>query len=310
MTRTVKCPNLIDLPVPSVSCKTGWPWTEESNRLPDKRANGEEWPTISVIIPSFNQGRFIEETIRSILLQGYPRIEIIIIDGGSKDETVDIIKKYERWISYWVSEPDKGQSDALNKGISRATGEYIGWQNSDDIYLPNAFSTLIMPLIDSSKYQLAFGNLVIIDEHGNFIREQRFTKFSTICLMFEGWNISNQSAIWRKSLQDRIGLFNNKYNYEMDLDFFLRAAMFGDFKFIHKQIGCLRVHPQAKTQHIFAPTDVIEGDLIRAKYMNPFSRIFILPMRYFCLIRRMIYYLFQGDIDYIFRGLQHRLLKK
>lgn len=99
--------------------------------------DGKPWPKISIVTPSFNQGQYIEETIRSILLQGYPNLEYIVIDGGSTDGAVDVIRKYEKWLTYWVSEPDKGQADAINKGLERCTGEIFNWINSDDILLPN-----------------------------------------------------------------------------------------------------------------------------------------------------------------------------
>ncbi|MFM6281930.1 MAG: glycosyltransferase, partial [Dolichospermum sp.] len=110
-----------DLP-PAPKGKTGWPWTEESERLPDQMPDGSDWPRISIVTPSYNQGKFIEETIRSILLQGYSNLEYIVIDGSSNDETVMIIEKYSRWISYWCSEKDDGQTDAINKGFRYATG--------------------------------------------------------------------------------------------------------------------------------------------------------------------------------------------
>src|ERR1700738_1526878 len=110
---------------------TGWPWTTETPRLPAVRPDGSRWPRITIVTPSFNQGQFIEETIRSVLLQGYPNLEYIIIDGGSTDNTVEIIKKYEPWIACWVSEKDRGQSDALNKGFARATGQILAWLCSD-----------------------------------------------------------------------------------------------------------------------------------------------------------------------------------
>ena len=103
--------------------------------------NGEAWPRISIVTPSFNQGQFIEETIRSILLQGYPNLEYIIIDGGSTDESVEIIKKYEPWLTYWVSEKDRGQAHAINKGLERCTGEILAYINSDDYYYPGCFCT-------------------------------------------------------------------------------------------------------------------------------------------------------------------------
>src|SRR5215469_2917833 len=113
---------LADLPPPPAG-HTGWPWTIESMPSPPARTDGSPWPTISIVTPSYNQGQFIEETIRSVLLQGYPALEYIIIDGGSTDQSVEIIKKYEPWLTYWISESDRGQSHAINKGFKRATGE-------------------------------------------------------------------------------------------------------------------------------------------------------------------------------------------
>src|SRR5258708_2733800 len=119
--------------------KTSWPWGSHSRVWPAKMCDGKAWPRITVITPSFNQGRFIEETIRSVLQQGYPNLEYIIMDGGSTDNTVEIIRKYESLLAYWVSERDNGQSNALNKGLSRATGDIIGWLNSDDLSTEDCF---------------------------------------------------------------------------------------------------------------------------------------------------------------------------
>ena len=111
------------------SDKKGWPFDIES--LPDQNQSDISWPKISIVTPSFNQGQYIEQTIRSVLLQNYPNLEYIIFDGGSTDETVSIIKKYEPWLTYWVSEPDRGQSHAINKGLKKCTGNYFNWINSD-----------------------------------------------------------------------------------------------------------------------------------------------------------------------------------
>ena len=127
----MRCPSLKDLPPPP-SGKTGWPWTVESTQLPESMPDGKPWPKISIVTPSFNQGQFIEETIRSILLQGYPDLEYVIIDGASTDDSVKIIKKYEFWLAYWLSECDDGQADAINKGVARITGKIFNWINSDD----------------------------------------------------------------------------------------------------------------------------------------------------------------------------------
>src|SRR5262244_3776597 len=115
----------------------GWPWQADTE-TPFDHSDLFDLPKISVITPSYNQARYIEETIRSVLLQGYPNLEYIIIDGGSSDQTTEIIKKYEPWLTYWVSEPDRGQSDAINKGFSKSTGRILNWLNSDDFLEKNA----------------------------------------------------------------------------------------------------------------------------------------------------------------------------
>src|SRR5262249_23613164 len=139
---TMRCPSLAELP-PAPEGKIGWPWTEESIVLPHCKPKGDSWPLITVVTPSLNQGRFLEETIRSILLQAYPNLEYFVLDGGSTDNSVEIIEKYSRWISFWVSEPDRGQSAAVNRGLRMGSGLYATWINSDDMLCKDAFATQV-----------------------------------------------------------------------------------------------------------------------------------------------------------------------
>lgn len=133
-------------PVPSG--KSGWPWTEDFELLTAVMPSGKPWPKISIVTPSYNQGQYLEETIRSVLLQRYPNIEYIIIDGGSTDGSIEVIKKYEEWLTYWVSEPDKGQSDAINKGIAKCTGNIFNWLCSDDYLERNSLIDIAKNLED------------------------------------------------------------------------------------------------------------------------------------------------------------------
>ena len=138
----MRCPIVTELPPPPPD-KTGWPWTEESRQLPDTMPDGASWLRVSIVAPSYNQGQFIEETIRSVLLQGYPNLEYIVADGGSADKSAAVIRKYEPWLTHWVSEPDRGQSHAINKALARSTREALASLNSDDCLLPGAVSHVI-----------------------------------------------------------------------------------------------------------------------------------------------------------------------
>jgi glycosyltransferase involved in cell wall biosynthesis len=160
-----------ELPEPPAG-KQGFPWTEETPQSVDRKTKGYNLPRISIITPSYNQGQYIEETIRSVLLQGYPNLEYIIIDGGSTDNSVEIITKYEKWLTYWESKPDSGQSHAINKGLLKATGEWINWLNSDDFLLPNALSQLATHIAEFPGYiNAVIFACQIVSEDGKSIKE-------------------------------------------------------------------------------------------------------------------------------------------
>jgi len=135
------------------------------------------YPKISVVTPSYNQAEFLERTILSVLNQNYPNLEYIIIDGGSTDGSVEIIKKYEKYLAYWVSEKDRGQAHALNKGFEKSTGDLIGWQNSDDIYLPGAFFKVAEAYKKKPNYDVYFGSVYFVDRDDKIIRGLRFLIF-------------------------------------------------------------------------------------------------------------------------------------
>jgi len=218
----LRCPTLSELPPPPPG-KTGWPWTEESPQLPDTMPDGRPWPRVSIVTPSYNQAQFIEETIRSVLLQGYPNLEYIIIDGGSTDSSVGIIKKYEPWLSYWVSEPDRGQAHAINKGFQKATGEILTWLNSDDVYLPGAARTAVKCLISQPETAMVYGDCRIIDEHSQVIDLWKSPDFSLAELPFKCF-IPQQTVFFRREVLDQVGLLKTDLHYALDYDLWLRLA--------------------------------------------------------------------------------------
>ena len=180
-------------------------------------------PRITIITPSFNQAAFLERTILSVLEQNYPNLEYIVIDGGSSDGSIDIIRKYQNHLAYWVSEPDHGQAHAINKGLKRATGDWVGWQNSDDIFYPGAFMHAAQAAIRSAKTELIIGDINLINEQDSVIREMRYVRPTYESLLAEGMVLTNQAAFWRRSLHDRIGWLNESLHYGFDYEWFLRV---------------------------------------------------------------------------------------
>lgn len=172
--------SLSELPDPPPG-KTGWPWTEQSDVLPETQPDGTSWPKISIVTPSYNQGEFVEETIRSILLQGYPNLEYIVVDGGSDDETVEILKKYDPWIDHWESKEDRGVSHAINKGVNRTTGDIVNWVNSDDILLPWALRGVAEGFETYSQADAIYGHRILIDAESR-MQNVWFAQFVSRCI--------------------------------------------------------------------------------------------------------------------------------
>jgi len=245
----MRCPKLNELPPPPQD-KTGWPWTVESPQLPNVMQNGELWPRVSIVTPSYNQGKFIEETIRSVLLQGYPDLEYIIMDGGSTDNSVKVIRKYEAWISYWLSEPDRGQSHAINKGFKLASGSIIAWLNSDDVYKLDIFSKLI-PHMKGSDWII--GELEASDENGNFYNYKIphfYTDKKSRCLKnkLQRSSVNQPANFWSNHFIEKVGLLNENLHYNFDAEWFLRAHALGiQPKIVSICIVRYRYHTDSKT---------------------------------------------------------------
>lgn len=264
------------------------------------------YPKISIVTPSYNQAKFLEETILSVINQNYPNLEYIIIDGGSKDGSIEIIKKYEKYLAYWVSEPDKGQSHALNKGFKKCTGDVVGWQNSDDIYMPGVFFK-IAEVFQKTGVDVVFGNKFIISEKGEMIHEMRYVPFSLLTHIYEGMSIANQSTFWKRSLFEKCGYIDESLHLAMDYDFFLRLKL-KNAKFYHirEPLGALRLHSISKTMDV-ENRDKWEEEIrniLEANGVNLNRRIF---KKFISILRRTVLYIFQGDINYIVNGFLKRL---
>lgn len=255
-------------------------------------------PKISIITPSYNQGEFLERTINSVLSQNYENLEYIIIDGGSTDNTIDILTKYSDELSYWVSEPDQGQVSAINKGLLVASGDWVGWQNSDDIYYPGFLNSVASLILADKDVDLITSDINLIDKYDNVIRDVKYIKPSYNSMLAEGMLLANQSCLWRKSIHESLGYINPDFDLAFDYEWFLRILK-NRHKVIHisKIFGALRYHSYTKTnlnQDQFSQEFKII--LSKHRFIRPFSILY--------KIKRSLSYLMMGEYNYIFRGIK------
>lgn len=204
-------------------------------------------PLVSVVIPSFNQGRYIEQTLLSIIRQSYPCIEIIVIDGNSIDETKTILTKYSEKLDYWVSEADKGQADAINKGWLVSHGKYLCWLNSDDILMEDAISTAVEKLENDSCVDFVYGDLFLIDHNGKCVGYNKYQDFDIKKMIrYAGW-ISQPGNLFRRKIYETMGGLDINLHFQMDLDYWFRVGLKYNFFHINKPLACFRIHPEAKS---------------------------------------------------------------
>jgi glycosyltransferase involved in cell wall biosynthesis len=232
--------------LPPCPAKSGWPWVEQVDAA--IYAGETDWPKISVITPSFNQGAFIEETIRSILLQNYPNLEYIIIDGGSTDETTTIIKKYDQWINYHVSEPDDGQANAIQKGLDKCSGIIFNWINSDDLLAKDALYHIGITYIKNSA-----NAKVIAGGCNHFTNDSShpnpaYVKDLTFDGMIGEYSWFQQPSQWLVLKNIKALAINQQLHYAFDWDMILNLNLEpADIIYLHVILSHFRLHPHSKT---------------------------------------------------------------
>src|SRR3990172_5101651 len=202
---------------------------------------------VSIITPSYNQASYLEETIFSVLNQDYPRIEYVVVDGASTDGSVEIIKKYESRFAWWVSEKDRGQADAINKGIARATGDIVAWLNSDDYYLQGAVSAAVKVFEEHPDVVLVYGNMLAVDEDGrtfNTLNYKQLTIEDLLCFQIIG-----QPAVFmrRFALQKTNGL-DSTFHFLLDHLLWIQIAQHGKILHVNQTWSAARYHTEAKNR--------------------------------------------------------------
>lgn len=241
-------------------------------------------PLVSIITPSFNQMRYLEATIESVLGQDYPHIEYIIVDGGSTDGSVDVIQKYAGRLAWWVSEQDKGQTDAINKGFNRATGEILAWINSDDTYNPGAVSQAVKYLIENPDVGLVYADCNFIDEEDRIIGQFNAAQ-TDLRRLREGYvHIPQQTVFFHAKYWKELGPLDPSFYFAMDYDLWTRIAAHATFKYLAGHTWAnFRLHTSGKT---VAADDRCWPEMIRVHYRDGGGLFSIIMAKYY--LRKII----------------------
>jgi len=267
----------------------------------------QSYPRISIVTPSFNQGQFLERTILSVLNQNYPNLEYIIIDGGSNDGSIEIIKKYSKYLSYWTSEKDKGQSNAINKGFEKSTGDILAWLNSDDIYLPGALVFISKYMEQNKNVEMVYGRCYIIDKDDKILKESYTVPFDPIFYLHKLISIAQPASFWRRSLYLIAGPLNEQNYTCMDHELFVRFIKIGaTIVYIDRLFAGFRIHPASisgsgrlVSQYKKDISEIQKGIL----GYNP-QRMDLLLKKLYLIIRHPYYnfrYIFSNIYKYIYR---------
>jgi hypothetical protein len=223
-------------------------------------ADGSPWLRVSIVTPSYNQGEFIEETIRSVLLQGYPDIEYMVIDGGSEDHSVEIIRRYEPWLAYWISEKDRGQAHAVNKGWERARGQVLAYLNSDDMLEPNVLQRVVSAYRADPEAALIYGDCNLVNADGDLLRALGSRPYCRAGLLLADY-IHQSSAFVGRAAFDQIGLLDESFHMTMDYDYWVRLAMASlQMVYLPEVLSSARLAAGTKTQ---SQTLKFLGDTLR-----------------------------------------------
>ena len=241
-------------------------------------------PLVSIITPSFNQAQYLEATIQSVLGQDYPRLEYIIVDGGSTDGSAAVIKKYEGRLAWWVSEQDKGQTDAINKGFNRANGEILAWLNSDDTYNPGAVSAAVKFLMDNPEIAMVYADCDFINEQGGVIGKFNSAQTDHRRLR-EGYvHIPQQTMFFRANYWQELGPLDPSFYFAMDYDLWTRIAARAPIKYLAGQTWAnFRIHTSGKTT---SADDRCWPEMLRVHYRDGGGFFSIIVAKYY--LRKII----------------------
>ena len=230
-------------------------------------------PGISVITPSYNQARYLERTIRSVLDQNYENLEYFIFDGGSTDGSQDIVRRYRDKLAGHECAPDKGQSNAINKGLSRATGDIVCWLNSDDYFYPGTLEFVGRYFAENPTQQAIAGHVQFVDANNTplEIMHAKYSGLTDLACYWRGYYMHQPGIFWRRRLMTRTGTLNEALHLTMDFDLWLRFAEIADFHVVDRILAAATRHSEAKTGESYAPYKLEQWNNIWLRYGSPLS---------------------------------------
>jgi glycosyltransferase involved in cell wall biosynthesis len=261
----------------------------------------DSFPKISVVVPSFNQAKYLELTLRSIIDQNYPNLELMVIDGGSKDGSLDIILKYENHMKFWCSEQDGGQTFGIIKGFSHATGDILCFLNSDDLFEPGSLHEVGIYFAKHLDADAVYGDTLWIDAEGNAIRPQKEIPFSRFIFLHTYNYIPGMSMFWRRAIYDKVGGLNPAFQMAFDADLWMRFSDHGTIKHVARQWSRMRFYSEQKT-HRLRDITIREDMLVRSRYWKNQS----IPSMYYlrrkiALVIRIVWKLLTGCYSWGYR---------
>lgn len=247
MTSAARRARLADLPAPPAG-RSGWPWTEESPPLPATRPDGRPWPRFSIVTAVYNQGRYLEETLRSVLLQGYPELEYVVVDDGSSDDSAELAGRYAGWLARLERQPNRGQRAALNRGFELATGELLGFLNSDDTLLPGALGRAACELDPARGRHVVVGRCFFTDAQGRptgLEHPARFESHARLLQVWRGHTLPQPSVFWTAEAWRQCGPIRSEA--WVDYDLFCRLSKRHRFHAVDQLLSTYRLHEESKT---------------------------------------------------------------
>jgi glycosyltransferase involved in cell wall biosynthesis len=291
---------------PAPAGKTGWPWDTET--VLDEGHVASSTPRVTIVTPSYNQAEFLEETLRSVLLQNYPNLEYIVMDGGSTDGSVDILRKYAQHLAYWTSEKDGGASDAIAKGFQRATGSILAYLNSDDPYMPGAIHAVVRAFEEQPPCDVVFGNTYWTDPKGNILAERRQTPFWAASYLYGGTDMQQPSTFWKREVYVKAGGMDPDFLTAFDTDLFFRfIACEAKFRHLKRFLSCFRIHPESKSSTLIERRTQ-ELDKIRSAHLqHAYHSYYGSLLRNLGRVHRGFWYLVQGDLAWLISRVPDRV---